>query len=65
MDWLSFIFGALVLRLGQFVYSRQRRSGEVTELEDAKNAEYLHLVIRHAPRDPRADISEAQRRDVN
>jgi hypothetical protein len=64
MDWLSFLLGAAALKLCQVIYRLGREHGAVSEHVDKRNTEYLHAVIRQAPRDPRADIQKALKRDT-
>jgi len=60
MSWLSFGLGALTLWLLQGLYRLGREHGAVSDTTDKKTSEYFAGVIRHMPRDPRADISKAQ-----
>jgi hypothetical protein len=64
IDWFSFLMGAATLKLCQVIYRIGREHGAVSDSVDKRNAEYLHTVIRQAPRDPKADISRAVGRDT-
>lgn len=59
MDFFSAAIGAFVLWVCQGIYRIGREHGAISPATDAKNAEYLHNVIRQAPREPRADITAA------
>jgi hypothetical protein len=63
MTWLSFGLGALTLWALQGLYRLGCEHGAITRGVDEQVRQRLHAVIRHAPRDPRADISRAERRD--
>ena len=59
MDWVSFGLGAGALWFLQRVYMAGRSHGVVSDGVDQLAQRKLHVVIRQAQRDPRADISKA------